>query len=335
MSDDDFLEGRLRDALRAEADTVMPAGDGLVRIREGIDEAGHPVWWRAPAVALAAAAVVAVALLGGYLVGHGSSDDGAPPAAQTSVTPTTPTPSPSASPSETASGAPSTTRYDGVYVYYVKPEPGQGLRLYREQHSGVASTGSKAQAGLEQLLDQPPTDPDYSSVWLGRTLQEFTLDGTHATVRLGGPAPATADLSVGLQQIVYTLSADLADPSLTVTLVVDGIAVDGSDTTPARRDTWLDVQGLIWVLAPAQGSTVRSPVDIQIYGTATEGQINWEITRGSAVVAQGFVMGETGVLKTLHDTATLPPGTYTISAFEVSLNNGDRVHVDTKEFTVR
>jgi hypothetical protein len=222
-----------------------------------------------------------------------------------------------------------------VYVYYVKAESGQGLKLYRERHDGVTSTGDTTQAALEQVLNQKPTDPDYSSVWSGRTLQEYSLDGGLATVRLGGPRPSTADLDMGLQQIVYTLSAVAADPSLTVTLYVDGAPVEGTDTKPASRAPLLETQGLIWVLGPTQGATVRSPVAIDIYGTATEGQINWEITRAGTPVAQGTVMGETGVLKELHDTATLPPGTYTISAFEYSLKNGDRVHVDTKDFTVR
>lgn len=337
MSDDDILESRLRDALRAEAETVVPAGDGLVRIREGIDEGRRPVWWRAPAVALAAVAVAAIALVGGYLVGA-RDDGGAPPAARSSVTPTvtaTPTPSPSPTPSTSTTSAPSPHTYDGVWVYYVKREPGQGLRLYRERHDGVTSTGDESQAALEQVLNQQPTDPDYSSVWSGRTLESYTLAQGHATVRLSGPRPAAADLGLGLQQIVYTLTAVESPRPLTVTLYVDGTPVAGSDTRPAGRASLLAVQGLIWVLAPTQGATVGSPVGIEIYGTANEGTISWEITRRGAVVAQGQVLGETGVLKDLHDTATLAPGTYTISAFEVSQKDGSRVHVDTKEFTVR
>lgn len=41
---EDAVTARLRRALHAEAETVAPAGDGLRRIRAGIETAGTRTW---------------------------------------------------------------------------------------------------------------------------------------------------------------------------------------------------------------------------------------------------------------------------------------------------
>ena len=72
-NDDDQLETRLRRALNSEAAMAQPAGDGLTKIRESIDARRHRAWWRNPALALVAAAVLGVAVGGLYF---GSRDNG-------------------------------------------------------------------------------------------------------------------------------------------------------------------------------------------------------------------------------------------------------------------
>ena len=99
-NDDDQLETRLRRALNSEAAMAQPAGDGLTKIREGIDARRRRAWWRNPALALVAAAVLGVAVGGLYF---GSRDNGT-----TTLPPATST-SPSATSSGTSSPTPSTS----------------------------------------------------------------------------------------------------------------------------------------------------------------------------------------------------------------------------------
>ena len=75
MNDDDQMETRLRRALNTEAAMVQPAGDGLQKIRGGIDARRHRSWWRSPAMALVAAAVLGLAV-GGLVFGLGGKDNG-------------------------------------------------------------------------------------------------------------------------------------------------------------------------------------------------------------------------------------------------------------------
>jgi hypothetical protein len=105
---------------------------------------------------------------------------------------------------------------------------------------------------------------------------------------------------------------------------------------PLRRAPMVDVQGLIWILAPTQDATVSSPVKIDGYGTANEGTISWEVRKDGAVVEQGHTQGGSmGEFAEFHDTVTLPPGSYELTAFESSAKDGSPIHSDTKNFTVK
>ena len=116
---DDTLETRLRRALNTEASMVNPSGDGLGRIRAGIAEEQSTIWWRRPALALAAAAVIGLAV-GGVAVAIGQNDDEPNGIAgqsddQQTTAPATTAPAPTSSPSNTNAGATTVT----VPVYYV------------------------------------------------------------------------------------------------------------------------------------------------------------------------------------------------------------------------
>jgi hypothetical protein len=102
------------------------------------------------------------------------------------------------------------------------------------------------------------------------------------------------------------------------------------------------VQGLIWLLSPAEGATVSSPVQISGFGTAFEGTISWDVLKMDKAVsvdkkvAEGHTQGgSNGEFGDFHDTVDLPPGTYEIRAFESSPKDGSSQHVDTKTFTVQ
>ncbi|MGZ4593638.1 MAG: Gmad2 immunoglobulin-like domain-containing protein [Actinomycetes bacterium] len=341
-SRDDNVETRLRRALTSEAAMVQPAGDGLQKIRAGVDGQRRRAWWQHPAVALVAAAVLGLAV-GGLYFGLRGDDQGndvvAAPSDSTSA-------SASASPSPSASGSssPQTTVGTSAYVYYVHDD-GQSPRLYREQHTVRAKVAdgqpvSKADLGLVAMLNDEPADPDYASPWPAGVgiIGGVQKSGDTATVNLTDFMSQGAEVEkAGMQQLVYTVTAN--DPSVKkVRVLVQGKTPQGhSDwSQPVARAPMVDVQGLIWLLAPSQGATVSAPVTIDGFGTAFEGTISWEVRKDGVVVKDGVTSGgANGEFAEFHDTVTLAPGDYEISAFESSAKDGSPIHVDTKNFTVK
>ena len=109
----DNLGAELRRALMAEADMVNPAGDGLGRIRTVIDERGERAWWRHPAVALGAAAVLGLAVAAGvYGLNDGGGDDelvAATPATTSTASESPTSPAASPEPSGTSSAEPTSS----------------------------------------------------------------------------------------------------------------------------------------------------------------------------------------------------------------------------------
>ncbi|HSR22655.1 MAG TPA: Gmad2 immunoglobulin-like domain-containing protein, partial [Candidatus Eisenbacteria bacterium] len=317
--DEDALAARLRRALAAEAAAVHPSGDGLARIREGIAVQSGRSWWRHPALALAAAAVIGVTA-GGLAVALSGDDHGnlvAEPDTRTSP-PLTQQPSHTTGTSQSPTAAPQT---GDVFVYYVHDD-GQRPRLYREQHRVTAAATSPGQLAVLAMLGDQPADPDYSSPWpVGTQLLHYTKNGATVTVDLSGfVSQGGAVETAGVQQLVYTVTAN--DRSATkVRLLVDGRTPQGHAdwSAPVARAPMIEVQGLIWLLAPTQGATVSSPVGISGFGTAFEGTISWEVRQGGVVVRTGHTQGgSNGTFGEFHDTVSLPPGSYELRAFEVS-----------------
>jgi spore germination protein GerM len=350
--DDESLATQLHDALDSEAAMVTPSDDGLQRIRAGIDVAHRP-WWRHPAAIAVAAAVVlgtavgvGAAVLGGdnggTVVATNSTTGGSTPSNATSTpAPTTASiqPEPQDPP---MTGSPRPAGDEAlVYVYYVHDD-GHGPRLYREQHSEMTA-GNTPNSGLASLFGAPPQDPDYQSLWPGGTLIDYQAVGDIATVDLSAwPALGSEAENAAVQELVYTVTAN--DSSVkSVKLLVNGKTPPANRrgthfdlSKPISREPVLDVQGWIWLLGPAQGATVNSPVQISGYGTAFEGTISWEVRQGGHKVAEGHTQGgSNGEFADFSDTVDLPPGTYEIRAFESSAKDGSPQHVDTKTFTVR
>jgi len=336
--DDDPLAARLRDALTSEAAMVTPSDDGLTNIRAGIDEGSRRPWWKHPAAPALAAAVVLGVMAGGIAVFAGGGDDGGDNVVatqpSTSSVPESSGPEPS-DPPMSVSQTPIPVEGD-VYVYYVMDD-GQGPRLYREQHSEMTA-GNTPNSGLMSLFSSRPKDPDYRSLWPSENPIDYGVDGSIATVDLSAwPALGSQFESLAVQELVYTVTAN--DPSVKkVRLLVNGKAPQSGHSDwsqPVARAPMMDVQGWIWLLAPAGGATVSSPVTISGYGTAFEGTISWEVRQDGQKVAEGHTQGgANGEFGEFSDTVDLDPGTYEIRAFESSAEDGSPIHVDTKTFTV-
>ncbi|MGI8697415.1 MAG: hypothetical protein ACR2JQ_12360 [Mycobacteriales bacterium] len=112
------FEALLRSAMHDEVDGIIPAGDGLRRIQDGVERRRRRRIWVRPGLALAAAAAVAVAIvvptmLRGDGAGRQTAGSAPTPTAPGTTRPTTPAPSSSsgatASPSLTGGPSPGLT----------------------------------------------------------------------------------------------------------------------------------------------------------------------------------------------------------------------------------
>ena len=363
------VEAQLRRALTAEAEMVNPAGDGLGQIRAGIDDRRSRSWWRNPAVAIAAAAVLGLATAAGAVV---LNDDGKTDvvAKQSTESPMpSNSPPPSSSPSSSPSESPTVAAGEQVRVpvYYLGPTssivadgpaepsapPLQDIRLYREFHSVPLLPGGLIETALTEMFTGKAADSDYASIWAtagnaeNRGVKVNKVTKTADTVQID-LSKGAAFMSVGsetaelsLQQLVYTVTA--ADPTVKkVTLRLDGRVVPelwghiAVGTRAFQRAAAVDVQGLIWLLSPGENAKVGPRVRIYGLGTAFEGTISWEVQKvGGTIVEKGFTQGGSdGTFGEFIDEVLLPPGTYEIRAFENSAEDGRRLHVDDKTFVV-
>ncbi|HEU4676558.1 MAG TPA: GerMN domain-containing protein [Motilibacteraceae bacterium] len=348
------LEDLVRRALHEEAASVEPAGDGLARIREGVldDGSGDGTGSGRRRMLLAVAAAGVAVLAGvGVALAAGRGDDSTvatpptPTSAPTTTASTAPSPSPSASASPTGGGAGSPTASAGgaLPVYYVADVAGQ-TRLYREFHAPPSAPGDAGRAALEEMLHAQPVDPDYTSLWPRSTsiVSYEVSDGT-ATVDLSSDALSVSagpeQTTASVQQLVYTLTA--ADPAVKrVRLLVGGQQVKTLwghpvGDQPLERAPALDVQGLIWIIDPAQGTTSGSPVTVRVYGTAFEGNVVLKVFRGASEVESTFVTAAMGSFAEASTEIDLAPGTYSLRAYDENAKDGTLTERDSKDFTVR
>ncbi len=339
------LDERLRRVLQDEArrlDPTDPLDAGLVQIRRRTD-APVPVGarrWFVPV--MAAAAVLAVVVVGAMAWPRGSatpvvgSSTSPTPSASTSLSQTTsPSPSNSPSPSGTPSGGPAVT----VGVYYGGTFGGRTM-LYREFHR----TTSEPLSGALQAMLSGPADPDYASLWpRGTTLRSVTRSGSTGstgstvTVTLSAdplvlpPGPGLYGAS-SVQEVVYTVTA--ADATIRAVTVV----YPGGQSTAVVRAPAVNVLASVWLLAPIDGSSVSSPVTLSGTASVFEAVVNWEVDRtDGTVVAQGSAMATIGGpgRGPWSTTVSLPAGSYVAKAFEISAKDGSVTWTDSKAFTVR
>ncbi|HWL98372.1 MAG TPA: Gmad2 immunoglobulin-like domain-containing protein [Nocardioidaceae bacterium] len=319
-SDHAAFENLVRESLRREADTVEPA-EGLRAIQTRTARAAtggaRRRWVATGAVLATAAAVIAIALTGA--IGLGDGDDTAAPAGPA------------------GSGA---TR--AVQVFYLDStperlgEPGSvsvdDPGLYRETHL-VEADGDRVEAAVRELLSSPPDDGDYRNPWAGITLNSVEVGpGARRVVvdvsavpdpsAVGGPAD---------QALAHTVSAATGGTPLVV-VELDG-RPDGRDL---RAGDPVGTFARIWVSTPEQGDSVTSPVRFTGLAATFEGNVAYELRRGSQVVARGATTSESGLgWSEWSFTQRLRPGDYTLVAFDEDPALGGRRDIDTKDFTVR
>src|SRR4051812_24491011 len=149
MSSGDEYADRLREVLRAEAEGVVPAGDGLAHIRERTARRGALMRWFRPLVVIGGAAVIAGGIaLGFVLTGNDDTrlhQDPPPPGASAGPTETpTATPTPAPGPGVAALtlpvGLPLWPFPDGASagasLASVTSDPGQTALRFTTQHLG-------------------------------------------------------------------------------------------------------------------------------------------------------------------------------------------------------
>jgi hypothetical protein len=337
---DDELAARLRAALTRQAADATTSDDSLGRIRSRTAAERGPVRrWLPVAVATAAAvvAVAVVAVLLGPASRSGTGTASGPTAGPTSPGPTSSdsgAPSPSPSASESASTSPSSPpggTAHAVPAYYVRVFEGHA-RLYREFHRVVTTDAGVVAASLATML-AAPADPDYASLWpVGTTVTALTRTGAGGkdlTVVLSAAPTGFADVAV--QQVVYTVTA--ADPDVAaVTVTYPG----GSSGAVGRVVDW-QILAPVWVLAPVDGAHASSPLKLSGTASVFEATVSWQVARADGTVAaSGAAMATIGApgRGAWSVSVPLPPGTYTVTAWEASAQDGRVTWPDTKVVVV-
>ncbi|MCI2239849.1 GerMN domain-containing protein [Paenibacillus sp. TRM 82003] len=293
-----------------------------------------------PGRAGAAGTALAAALL---LSACGSAEAPAGPAAATSTATTTGTPTGSG----TSTSPAGTITVPAYYAGRTGMEGGLEVALYREFHD-VPSAGDPVSTALREML-QPPRDPDYFVPWPEGTevlgverMQDLVTVELSAEAATAPPGAGEDQAQAALQQVVHTVTA--ADPSVAgVQLMIDGSRVPdlwglGAHAGEAlARAEASSVLGPVWVLGPAQGAEVTSPVTLGGEASVFEATVGWEVLDASgAVVADGFTTAAEGAPGRGAWSVEVPlgPGEHTVRAFSVSARDGSVVAVDSKDVTV-
>lgn len=300
------------------------AVDGRTRAVDG--HAAVPLGDRRPRRTRAQLAAVVLAVA---LALSGCGGDGVQPSPSESSTSATPTASGSAT-------CESLTKAAGIY--YAADVPEFGPRLYRE-FAQVATCEDPVTEALTHMVRNAPVDPDYTSLWPeGTEVLSVETSGSTATVDVSAfPALGASFEGAAVQQLVWTVTA--ADPAVsTVRLLVEGeTPVSGhSDwSAPVGRANALDTLANVWILAPTQGANVGSPVEVTVYGTGWEGNVPIRVFEGESQVAETQVTTMMGGFAEASTSITLPPGDYTVHAYNDNGQDASLDLWDTKAFTVQ
>ncbi|HEY3006508.1 MAG TPA: Gmad2 immunoglobulin-like domain-containing protein [Micromonosporaceae bacterium] len=345
-------EDLLRRALEAEAARVEVQRDALATIRARIEERRtrwlprRGTWFAIGAtVATAAAAAVAVATCAppprATAPGNAGATVSLPSAAPTR---STSTPAGTATPSGTP--VPPGGATGSLPVYYLADDAGT-FRLYREFHPlplGDGSPAAKTRSALTEMFAGAAYDPDYRSAWpTGARVRGVTVNGAEVTVDLTGVSPTGVPAGAApqaVQQLVWTVGAVVGgDPG--VRLLLDGAPVGtlwGVDVSGVlHRRSHLDAAGLVWLISPQEGQTVGRTFDVHIAGVVFEATVHLRVRQGDRTVHEEGVLLNAGPpsLGDAHVSLTLPPGTYTLEAYEPSAKDGSIQHLDDHTITVR
>ncbi|MFL6239190.1 MAG: hypothetical protein ACJ735_06845 [Actinomycetes bacterium] len=294
MSPDDEYADRLRDILRAEADAVVPAGDGLAHIRERTSRKEATMRWLRPVAVVGGAAVVAGAVAVGFaLTGNNGTrlhENPPPPGASVSDTPT---PIPTATPP--APVVPIPARFSLPV--------GQPLWPYAD--AAAALSGRTANPWS---LDAGQTALRFTTAHLGFTDDNLVLnttkssDGKQAWVSIGyhteGPRTATAAVvhvvqwsSAGPWEVVGT-----RDTTFSVTKPSYGA------TASSPLHVGGKIQGVDESIRVAvQQSSSSSPLGVACCTAAGSGPWSATVTYKSSPASVLTVVASTGGHITQHE----------------------------------
>jgi hypothetical protein len=354
-------EDMLRRALEAEVAGVEVQRDALAKIRGRIAAPRRrwlPRGGALFALSTGTVATVAATVLGLAMCAPPGSDTpptGTGGSARPSVGPTGPptgapateAPSPTGAPETATATPPAGGATGGLPVYYLG-EDGGALRLYREFHPlplGDGSPAAKASAALTEMFAGRPYDRDYRSAWpTSARVRGVSVAGDVVTVDLAGAGRNDVDGATAhqaVQQLVWTVGA-VVGGGPGVHILLDGGEVDqlwGSVDVSGvlHRDPHVDVAALVWLISPQEGQTVGRTFDVHIAGVVFEATAQLRVRNDVGIVYDRPVTLSVGgpSLGEARVSLTLPPGTYTVEAFEYSAQDGSVQHLDDHTITVR
>jgi hypothetical protein len=189
---------------------------------------------------------------------------------------------------------------------------------------------------VAELFGGSALDPDYSSLWpSGTQVSTVTIDGDLATVDVTDFPDAGADAqSLAVQQLVWTVTG--ADPGVKAVQVhVNGqLPSNPALAKPVRRASAFDVQADVWITAPTEGASPKSPVKVTVYGTGFEGNVPIKVFQNGKQVAAGAVTTMMGGFAQASTTFPLAAGTYDVKAYNENGKDGTLLLWDSKTFTV-
>ncbi len=218
-----------------------------------------------------------------------------------------------------------------VAVYYVG-QTDAGPRLYREFHPAVAARGLCGP--LDELFGGRPLDPDYRSMWPGSArVTRVDLGGAADRVRVEVSGVPGWPGALAVTELVWTVTG--ATGRAGVQLYLDGQPAAGGAVM--RRGPADGTLAPVWLVEPQGGATVPGTVTVQIVGSVFEARATLRVRQGSQVgLVRGVPLSAAAPARGTGATSvTLPPGTYTVEAYEVSMQDGSAHYVDSHTVTVR
>src|SRR3954447_15294604 len=227
---DDGFDALLRDSMHGEAETVMPAGDGLSRIQQRVTARRARLRWLRPTVALGSAVVLAIAGVGAYAAVHGGGGTASidtPPA--THGPSETPTPEPT--PSQTSAPPVAHAAFPKRAIFPFAPAKDE--RAWEQQ----AAEGHSPAWGDPRAV---------ATFWVTNFLQ---MPSVNQVVRQVS-TPKKVDVTLGRMQSDAANQRQIA--VTTVHLVKYGKAWIVTGAT--------DDSGLLRITSPAAGAAVTSPL---------------------------------------------------------------------------
>ena len=291
--------------LISEATSGVEPTDRLAEIRGRTAAAPHRGRWYAAGGAslLAAAAVVAVALLG-TSVSPGAEDDGPAQDPSPTVTDPAPVPSGSASPADPPTGAGTVTSYTTFFV----GDTARGPRLFSEVHH---EGGGRDLLSALTLLERGPLDPDYRDDWPLGAFVSAGFDGVGAdgqlSVVLAGDSlrdrPAgmsEEEAQMAVESVIWTLQANASEGEPVMAPVQFYLGRNPIDqvlgvptSEPLAAGASEDVQAQMNVAFPAEDQVVAGSFVALGRNNGFEATMTWTLTDASgAVVRDGFAQAE-------------------------------------------